>query len=507
MGYVRCPQNKLKQRRYTAVYRDVRGIERSAGTFTRKAKAERAWKSAEAAVADGRYLDVDQGRKRFADYARATWLPQFAGEDSTIQGYGFYLEKYLIPEFGATRMIEITPGRVRAFYALLRDAGLGAPTIERCKTVLCSLFNTAVNDRVVGQHPCRGVGSTAVVQAKLRILTPPEYARLQANLRDDRARLMVDVLLESGCRWGEFAELRVGDLDPVACTLTIARAVVEVDPKYTRVGESGFRVKGYPKNRHWRKVAISRDLADRLAAYLSGRGRGALMFPALGRQIGRENDGAVQEELASFTIGGRWFTHGTLYAYTKGSCRCGQCRGAVAAYRAARRGAGKDRPPMMYVSDEVREARHMRGDWFRNRIIQPAVAAAGLEWRPRVHDLRHASASWALAGGATVQQVREHLGHISLRAVERYLHNPPGAESGAAGAIARVKATGALHPPRSHRATRARRSPKPSNSPPPPPSSIRQASTHRSCNPPRRARPSRCSSRNPLGSRPQCVSS
>src|ERR1700726_1666126 len=189
MGYVRCRQNKLRQRRYTAVYRDVGGIERSAGPFTRKAKAERAWKSAEAAVADGRYLDVDQGRKRFADYARETWLAQFAGEDSTIQGYGFYLEKHLIPEFGATRMIEITPGRVRAFYALLRDAGLGAPTVERCRTVLCSLFNTAVNDRVVGQHPCRGVGSTAVVQANLRILTPPEYARLQASLRDDRARL------------------------------------------------------------------------------------------------------------------------------------------------------------------------------------------------------------------------------------------------------------------------------------------------------------------------------
>src|SRR6202035_1301491 len=105
-----------------------------------------------------------------------------------------------------------------------------------------------------------------------------------------------------------------------------------------------------------------------------------------------------------------------------------------------------DRPPKEHVADEVRQMRHMRRDWFRNRVFQPAAEAAGLDWRPRVHDLRHASASWALAGGATVQQVREHLGHISLRAVERYLHNLPGAETGAAGAIARVKATGALYP-------------------------------------------------------------
>lgn len=448
MGYVKCRQDKLNKRRYTAVYRDVRGIERSAGTFTRKERAARAWKSAEAAVADGRYLDADQGRKRFADYARETWLPQFEGEDMTVQSYGFYLEKYLIPEFGATRMIEVTPGRVRAFYALLRDAGIGVSVIERCKTVLCSLFNTAVNDRVVGHHPCRGVAGPTSVQAPLKILTPAEYARLHANLRDEYVRLMVDVLLESGCRWGEFAELRAGDLDHAACTLTIARTVIEVDPTYTQAGEDGFRVKAYPKNRHWRKVAISRELADRLSAHLGARGRQALIFPALGRPGGRMSHDETPEgtQATTFTIAGRTFTHGTLYAYTKGACRCEQCREAVAAYRAARRGAGKDRPPKEKAPAAVREARHMRRDWFRHRVFQPAAEAAGLEWRPRVHDLRHASASWALAGGATVQQVREHLGHTSLRAVERYLHNLPGAEAGAAGAIARVKATGALHP-------------------------------------------------------------
>jgi integrase len=447
MGYVRCRQNRLRKHRYTAVFWDVRGVERSAGTFGRRVLAERAWKSAEASVADGRYLDLDQGRKRFADYALGTWLPQFAGEDTTVQGYGFVLEKYLIPEFGATRMIEVTPGRVRAFYALLRDAGIGLSMIEKCKTVLCSLFNTAVNDRVLGLHPCRGVESPAVVQAPLKIITPAEYARLHTHLRDDYARLMVDVLLESGCRWGEFAELRVGDLDPVAGTLTVARTVVELDPKYVPAGECGFRVKEYPKNRCWRKVAISPELVARIVGLVSGRRRDALLFPAVGRQTGRRAGlGVIATEPEGFTVAGRRFTHGTLYAYTKGSCRCEPCREAVAAYRASRRGQGQDRPPKQQVADDVRQLRHMRRDWFRNRVFHPAIEAAGLDWRPRVHDLRHASASWALAGGATVQQVREHLGHTSLRAVERYLHNLPGAEAGAAGAIARVRATGVLYP-------------------------------------------------------------
>ena len=117
---------------------------------------------------------------------------------------------------------------------------MGRPTVEKCKTVLCSLFNTAVNDRVVGLHPCHGVVTPSVVQAKLRILTPSEYAALNAHLRNDYPRLMVDVLLETGCRWGEFAELRVGDLDAHACTITVARTVVEVKPKYTQTGEEVF---------------------------------------------------------------------------------------------------------------------------------------------------------------------------------------------------------------------------------------------------------------------------
>lgn len=263
------------------MYCDVQGKERSAGTFGRRALAQRAWKSAEAAVADGRYLDVDQGRQYFAAYAKDTWLAQFAGEATTIQGYWHILEKYLIPEFGRTRMIEITPGRVRAFFAMLRDSGVGAVTIEKCKTVLASLCNTAVTDRVVGHHPCKGVAIPVIVEEPLRILTPAEYARLHAALRDDVARLMVDVLLESGCRWGEFAELRVGDLDAVVGTLTIRRSVVELRPRYTREGVCGFRVKMYPKNQHWRKVAIGGDLGARLVAHCAGRPSDALMFPAV----------------------------------------------------------------------------------------------------------------------------------------------------------------------------------------------------------------------------------
>jgi integrase len=116
---------------------------------------------------------------------------------------------------------------------------------------------------------------------------------------------------------------------------------------------------------------------------------------------------------------GRRYPHGTLTAYTLGKCRCRHCKNSVAAYRAARRASGKDAPrsPRPVDTDG-----HISRDWFRRTIWMPALAAAKLDFRITPHGLRHAHASWLLAGGADLQVVKERLGHGSIRTTERYLH-------------------------------------------------------------------------------------
>ena len=42
-------------------------------------------------------------------------------------------------------------------------------------------------------------------------------------------------------------------------------------------------------------------------------------------------------------------------------------------------------------------------DWFRQNVWRPALKQAGLTFNVRAHDLRHAHASWLLAGGADLQ--------------------------------------------------------------------------------------------------------
>jgi site-specific recombinase XerD len=57
----------------------------------------------------------------------------------------------------------------------------------------------------------------------------------------------------------------------------------------------------------------------------------------------------------------------------------------------------------------------------------------------RIHDLRHAHASWLLAGGADLQVVKQRLGHGSLRTTEKYLHTLPDADETALEALSKMR--------------------------------------------------------------------
>ena len=135
---------------------------------------------------------------------------------------------------------------------------------------------------------------------------------------------------------------------------------------------------------------------------------------------------------------GRRYRHGTTTAYGPGHCRCQHCKAAVASYRASRRAAGKDRPrtPRSVTTDG-----HISNDWFRVNIWSKAIAKADLGFHITPHDLRHAHASWLLAGGADLQVVKERLGHATITTTEKYLHTLPGANQAALDALAAIRGT------------------------------------------------------------------
>jgi integrase len=80
----------------------------------------------------------------------------------------------------------------------------------------------------------------------------------------------------------------------------------------------------------------------------------------------------------------------------------------------------------------------MSRNTFRTRGWVPATRQAGLEG-VRVHDLRHAHASWLLAGGADLKTVMDRLGHTQIQTTQKYLHAFPDAGDKALAAFQRTR--------------------------------------------------------------------
>jgi integrase len=79
---------------------------------------------------------------------------------------------------------------------------------------------------------------------------------------------------------------------------------------------------------------------------------------------------------------------------------------------------------------------------FRTRIWTPAIKASGIGFNVRIHDLRHAHASWLLAGGADLKSVMERMGHTQIRTTQKYLHALPDADQRNLAAFTRIADTG-----------------------------------------------------------------
>lgn len=448
MGYSRKRAGRDGKPRYTAYYFDIRGRERSAGTFSNKKDANKAWQDAEANVRAGKRGDPKRGRQAFERYVLNEWLPHHLLEPGVRRNYLGQIRKHLIPFFGPMEMRDIFPEHVREWVTWMQANGASARTIQYCKSsILNAIFTTALDAEVVTIHASRGVKIPPVPDKPRVIITAGQFDTLYQALPDADAQLLVETDIESGLRWGELTELRVRDLNTATRILTVSRAVVELSPDEHPDG-GRFLVKDYPKDKEYRRFKLSGQIVGKIKAHVAAKalGQNDLLFayraPTVPKTRNPGSGASLPSGMTEPNDKGRRYRHGTLTAYNMGKCRCDHCRAAYAIYRAERRGNGKDHPRAPKSCDTDG---HIPADWFRHQVWYPARQAAGLR-DIRVHDLRHAHASWLLAGGADLQVVKERLGHASIATTEKYLHSLPTADETALDALTKIRTPRLVRP-------------------------------------------------------------
>ena len=100
---------------------------------------------------------------------------------------------------------------------------------------------------------------------------------------------------------------------------------------------------------------------------------------------------------------------------------------------------GLGRDDLLFPSREEAGGRPLSRATFNSQFWKPAVARSGVDFNVRMHDLRHAHASWLLAGGADLKAVMERMGHAQIMTTQKYLHTLPESDDRALAAFELIR--------------------------------------------------------------------
>jgi len=366
MAWVKVRITDAGDKRFVACYRDPEGRQRSAGTYSSHRAAERAGNREEAKVGQGTWHDHSRGQVTFAEYVTTVWLPSKHVETTTLAAYRSYLDKHFLPVFGRRPMGKILPSEVQRWVTTATENGLSAASVGKYHTMLSSVFERALVDRVVTFNPCAHTELPKKVKKKSRTLTPDEYDALLAVLPPQH-RLMVETAINTGLRWGELIALKPRHLDLKTGKLTVEETIVEVSIKNSPTGQR-MLTKPYPKDDEPRTMGLPPELVEQLGGYIKQR---------------------------------RLKADDLLFA--------------------------------------TRDGTPISRNTFRTRVWRPAITASGIDFDVRVHDLRHAHASWLLAGGSDLKSVMDRMGHAQITTTQKYLHKLPDADQKNLTALDRIR--------------------------------------------------------------------
>ncbi len=281
--------------RWTGLYRDRQGRQRSAGTFDGKTAALKHARAAEAVEAAGQdaklvlaqpemiYPSAKRGRITVAGYTDQ-WLAGHPLEPTSGATYATML-KHIVRELGVVPLADLDAAKVRSFIRAVEATRLSSSTTGLIMTVLREMCETAVADRLLDRNPTSGIKIAGRHQAEMRVLSPAEYRKL-LDVIQPHYKLLVEMAVASGMRWGELMGLQGPDVIPDGSgyTVKVRRVMIEV------AGKTSLR--GYGKTPGTtRPVTVDRDLGERLIAAASRDPDGLVFRAEEGGVLHRSNFG------------------------------------------------------------------------------------------------------------------------------------------------------------------------------------------------------------------------
>ena len=180
---------------------------------------------------------------------------------SSIRNYRGWLDRYVLPTFGARRIGDIRRADVQALVDMLNARGLAGSTVRNALDPLRRIMDRALKRDLIALDPTDGIEWPATSRKRERVATPAEAAALIAALPEEDRALWATAMY-AGLRAGELRALRVGAVDVDAGSIGVRSGWDDVEGEIAPKSRSGERV-----------VPIIPELRPVLLAHLMATGR------------------------------------------------------------------------------------------------------------------------------------------------------------------------------------------------------------------------------------------
>ena len=270
--------SKRPNGRWRARYRDPAKKEH-ARDFRRRLDAERWLASVETSKTRGEWLDPSLGKIDFGTWAERWLAGQAQLRPSTHDRYGRILLHQILPTWQRVPLNEIRHADVVAWVGEMVAKGYAPATVRQAHRVFSLALTLAVRDGRLPRNVAQGVRLPRVTRQEQRFLSHEEVARLAAAA--GAYQLHILFLAYTGLRWGEFAAVRVRNVDLLRRRVTVAESASEVQ------GVMSF---GPTKTHQRRVVVLPRLLVEPLAEHIGTREPDAFVFAAPGGGVLRNSN-------------------------------------------------------------------------------------------------------------------------------------------------------------------------------------------------------------------------
>ncbi len=178
---------------------------------------------------------VDRSRQTVSDLLEY-WMEAYARHNvraTTLEGYGYTINRHIIPSLGSIPLQKLTPAHLQQFYADKLASGCGPRVVQLCHLRLRQALAMAEKLGLVARNVADVVAAPRVPHNEMQTWSVEEAQAFLAVAKESHYGPIWLVAMNTGMRRGELLGLRWQDIDWGNGVLHVRQAVVMLHGKPT----------------------------------------------------------------------------------------------------------------------------------------------------------------------------------------------------------------------------------------------------------------------------------